>query len=266
MPEVKWLTAFLDVPGAVHAATVGFWTAATGSTLSPVRGDHGQFATVVPADGDAYLRIQRIDDGAAGCHLDVHVDDVAAAQREAVALGATVTATLADGFQILSSPGGSTFCVVAHHGESVRPRPPEVRVDRRNGTSCTALVDQLCLDVGADRFDDECTFWSTFTGWELRPSLPEFRSLLRPAGQPLRLLIQRLDDPPAAGAGRAHLDLSCADVAAAAEVHQVLGASVEKVNPYWTTMVDPAGLRYCLTARNPVTGLIDPSFRPVPAR
>ncbi|MFT4215620.1 MAG: hypothetical protein QM619_00310 [Micropruina sp.] len=38
----------------------------TGFRLSPLRGDHEEFATLVPPERDDYLRVQRID-GPRGC-------------------------------------------------------------------------------------------------------------------------------------------------------------------------------------------------------
>ena len=54
---VRWLTAFLDRPAATIDAATAFWRTVTGSTLSTPRGEHRQFATLLPPDGDAYLRV-----------------------------------------------------------------------------------------------------------------------------------------------------------------------------------------------------------------
>ena len=74
---IGWLTAFVDRDGVTFNEAVRFWLAATGSTLSTPRGDHTEFATLVPFDGDAYLRVQRVDVGG-GSHMDLHVDNVEA--------------------------------------------------------------------------------------------------------------------------------------------------------------------------------------------
>jgi hypothetical protein len=37
--------------------------------------------------------------------------------------------------------------------------------------------------------------------------------------------------------------------------HQTLGAVLIRRTLYWATMRDPAGREYCLTARNPDTGV-----------
>jgi hypothetical protein len=77
-----------------------------------------------------------------------------------------------------------------------------------------SLLDQICLDIPPQVFADECTFWAALTDWELRAgSRQEFAYLARPAGMPLRLLLQRLDDDRTDSA-RAHLDLATSDVAA----------------------------------------------------
>ncbi len=78
---IGWLTAFVDRDGVTFNEAVRFWLAATGSTLSTPRGDHTEFATLVPFDGDAYLRVQRVDVGG-GSHLDLHVRQCRGIRRE----------------------------------------------------------------------------------------------------------------------------------------------------------------------------------------
>lgn len=234
-----WLTAFLDLPAAQFERGVTFWLAVTGTTLSPVRGEGGEFATLVPADGDAFLRVQRLGDGPARVHLDVH-----RAGQE---------------FAIRRSSGGFVFCEVAE-GESVRPRPvawpgSPAGAPGDQVAGHTSLVDQVCLDIPAGRFDEECAFWAGQTGWELRDgSRPEFRVLVRPAGMPLRILLQRVDDPD--GPVRAHFDMATTDRDAEVRRHIGLGAALVGNGPRWTVLRDPAGLPYCVTDRDPATGLL----------
>jgi hypothetical protein len=64
---IQWVTGFLDFPAPVFEAGRHFWLGVTGYTPSPPGAD---FATLVPGEGDAYLRVQRTYDGAAGCHLE----------------------------------------------------------------------------------------------------------------------------------------------------------------------------------------------------
>ena len=80
---VRWLTVFLDFPAGSFGAGVAFWREVTGSGLSPLRGAAGEFATLLPADGDAYLRVQRVAGGSGGHHLDLHVDPALASVEQA---------------------------------------------------------------------------------------------------------------------------------------------------------------------------------------
>lgn len=227
---VRWMTGFLDTPSPGSAEA--FWQAVTGSGLSARRGPGGEFATLVPAGGDAYLRVQVVGDGPARAHLDLHVEDVPAQARRAVTLGAAVVLDEGD-LVVLRSPAGLLFCLVAWQGEAVRPA---------GGRS---LVDQMCLDVPVGGFDAEADFWAALTGWQRRPgSLPEFDFLVRPDGMPLRLLLQRVDAAPGM-----HLDLACTDRAAEVAWHVSLGATVVAAYGRWTTLRDPAGRVYCVTDR-----------------
>jgi Glyoxalase-like domain len=250
--QVRWLTAFIDRPATTFEVATRFWLAATGTTLSAARGATGQFATLLPSPGDAFLRVQRVDDGRGGCHLDVHVDDVATATGEAVALGALIDDESAT-HTFLRSPAGLRWCLVSHRGEVVRPLPTPLRTGDRT------IVDQLCIDIPADRFDEESAFWTALSGWQHHTTpRDEFSVLTRPDGMPLRLLLQRLGVDDARIEADAHLDLACDNVEAAIAAHEQLGARVTHRNPIWTAMADPSGLPYCLTSRNPDTGLLWP--------
>jgi hypothetical protein len=246
---IRWLTAFLDFPAASFETGRAFWQGVTGYESSPPRGPRGDFATLVPGSGDAFLRVQRIYDGPSRCHLDVHADDVDETARRAADLGAR--ASFAEpGLVVFRSPGGLPWCVVGHEGETGRPPP------RRWPGGQRSLVDQFCLDIPADPYDTECAFWAALTGWERREgSSPEFGHLVRPGGMPLRLLLQRTGDEPGLPV-RAHVDLACDDVPAERRRHESLGAAQIRATPDWTTMRDPAGLEYCVTRRDPDTGTL----------
>ena len=223
----SWVSAFLDLAPAAWECGIAFWAQASGTSVSPLRGDDREFGSLLPASGDDHLRVQRLAEGESRVHLDLHVDDPVA----------------------LDSPGGLPFCFVAHRAE-VRSRP----VTWPGGH--TSLVDQVCLDIGPDRFEDEVSFWTGLTGWERGTSAVSgsFVPLVRPVGQPLRFLLQRTDDPrPRTGA---HLDLATTDRAAETERHVALGAVVVASYPLWTVLRDPAGLAYCLTDRDPETGVL----------
>ncbi len=69
-PSPAWLQVFLDVPRDDLEDAVAFWSAVTGWTPSERRGEDGQFLTLLPAAGSAYLKVQAVD-GPAGVHLDL---------------------------------------------------------------------------------------------------------------------------------------------------------------------------------------------------
>lgn len=226
--STAWITAFVDVPASRHAATASFWAGVTGSTLSRSRGADGEFATFLPPDGDAYLRIQRVRSGQAGIHLDLHEPD-----RD-----------LVPG----RSPGGLPFCL--NEGESgTRPLP------RIWAEGQASLVDQVCIDVPPESYEAECAFWQESTGWELAPTSAAYmRQLVRPDGIPLRILLQRLDE--GTGPVCAHLDLATTDRGKETERHRQLGARVQSTHQRWTVLQDPGGSPYCITDRDPYTGLL----------
>jgi hypothetical protein len=211
--------------------------------LSPRRGPDGAFATLLPADGDAYLRVQVVASPPPRAHVDLHVVDVRAAAYAAAGLGALVLAE-EDGLVVLRSPAGIAFCLVRWDGEAVRPAP----VTWSGGQ--TSVVDQLCLDVPPALFEAEAGFWGGLTGWARRSTdLPEFDYLERAPGMPLRLLLQRIGSGPAG----VHVDFACDDVDAEVARHVGLGAQVvRRVPGDWTTLVDPVGRAYCVTGRSPV--------------
>lgn len=242
--EIRWLTAFIDMPADRFDAGTSFWRDITGSDISEPRGEHDQFATMIPPGGDAYLRVQRVGDDQARVHLDLHVDSIPEAKETAIGLGARLVTDL--GWLIMASPAGLPFCFVADNGESTRT-PPQFEPPR--------LLDQLSIDVPAEHFDSEGRFWARLTGWELSPGRLEFVRLSTPSQLPYRILLQCLGDDDPDSTARAHLDIACGDnIDSIAAEHERLGAKNLGRRHYWVTMQDPAGLPYCLTPRDPATG------------
>jgi Glyoxalase-like domain len=250
--SIRWLTVFLDVPADASDSTAAFWADVTGSMLSSWRGEKDEFATLIPPNGDAYLRVQRVNNRTGGCHVDLHVDVDAEPLDEvgsrAESLGAGLQ-SWEDDLIVLTSPGGLAFCLVPWNQEAIVPGP--ISFDGAGASR----ADQVCLDIPPARFDEECSFWSALTGWAVGPgALPEFRYLRHPDGVPARPLLQwrsraRRSDPVTA-----HLDFACDDPAGVAIRHTTAGARVVATFPGWITMADPAGRTYCLTGRNPETG------------
>ena len=230
---------FLDTPQADAVRSWTYWADVTGSHVSAVRGEHGQFATLLPALGDAWLKVQAVDDGPGGVHLDIDTDDRAAFVARALELGATVRSTYHD-VVVLRSPGGIVFCATVGGSGRVH-RDVEARAD------------QACLDIPPSQFADEVAFWRDLTGWTASEIShdDEFVSLRRPADMPVRILLQRRDDETPASA---HVDFATEDRAAETERHVRAGGEVVSVHTQWTVMRDPVGRIYCLTDRDPATG------------
>lgn len=245
---IRWLTAVLEVPVGDLEAALRFWNAVTAARAMPSEGSSGESVTLTPDAGDAYLRIEG-GTTSGGCRLEVHTDDPERMAETAVGHGARHE-SMAPGFVALQSPSGLHFDVVVWDGRHRRPSPRSWPDGQRS------LLDQLCIDIPTDAFDAECDFWAALTGWEHRAGgAAEFRYLPRPAGMPLRLLLQRLDDP-SRGSARAHLDLACSDTTAECRRHQTLGAAVQYRGRVWTTLRDPASIAYCITSRDPETGTL----------
>jgi glyoxalase superfamily protein len=182
---IVWAYAFIDRPMPRLDVASAFWTVVTDTTLSPRRGEHDEFATLVPAHGDPYLKIQGVH-GVGGAHIDLSTDDVHALRGDAEALGATTVAAHAN-WHVLRSPGGQLFCTVSFDGGVQRPGI----VAAPNGAR--SRLDQICIDVTAASFDAEIAFWTALTGWPSRPSdRPEFHIVRPPASIPVGILIQRL--------------------------------------------------------------------------
>lgn len=245
MTGIHWTYAFIDRPADRLDRALAFWTAVTGTELSKLRGERDEFVTLVPqAAADACVKVQGVDSGTGGAHLDFSVADVAEFVESARRSGAEVAA-LHDGWAVLRSPTGQLFCAVPWHGESVRP--PVVAGSR---------LDQVCLDIAPSMYDAETAFWAVLTGWNVLPgALSQFRALQPPPGLPIRVLLQRVDDERPA---TAHLDLACSDRKAVRIRHEGIGATFVADGTHWTVMRDPAGGTYCLTGRDPETGRLRP--------
>lgn len=239
--RVRWVWVFLDLPDRGLGEGVEFWRRVTGTKVSAWRGDHAEFATPLPGEGDSWVKVQRVA-GPGGVHVDLDVDvPLPRARDEAVDLGAVVVSELPD-VVVCRSPGGQAFCLCS--GPAGRR---QVRAGR------ASLLDQVCLDIPPSRYAAEVAFWSALTGWAIEEDdSPEFERLAWPRELPVRFLLQRLDDDH--GPVRAHVDLACADRDAEARRHEALGASVVGPGRGWVVLRDPLGMTYCCTGRDPLTG------------
>ena len=235
-----WMSAFLDVPAADFDASVAFWSAVSGHASSARRGADEEFVTLVPPEGDDHLRMQRVGDGAPRIHLDLHVPDPRVAADRAATLGAIEVAD--QGYVVMHSPGGLTFCLVSHPASVSAP-------PARWPGGIRSVIDQVCLDIPRDRFEDESGFWESLLAWpRAGSSYAEFERLVRPEGQALRVLLQRVGDEDPV---RAHLDLATTLRDREVLRHVGLGARVVDEHDAWTVLADPSGMAYCLTDRSP---------------
>jgi hypothetical protein len=236
-----WAQVVLDFPGDRPA--VAFWAGVLGAELGPPWSGHPELRTFEPAVGDGYVHAQEVEERAR-VHVDFEVDDVAVETARLAALGALPVRTT-DVWQTLRSPGGLLFCLVARtpHGDRPEPVGP---IGRR-----IRLV-QICIDAPAALADREADFWRTATGWRFRPSDDGFIGKLFPApGSPIQLLLQRLGPEDDGVAVRAHIDLGCDDLDAAAELMVSLGAERLWDGDGWITLRDPAGMTFCVTRNSP---------------
>ena len=103
-----WIQVFLDTPADAFEEAVAFWSAVTGWTPTARRGEDGQFLTLLPPAGAAYVKLQAVD-APAGVHLDLDSADRPAMATRARDLGATAAWTYQD-VEVMRSPGGLVFC------------------------------------------------------------------------------------------------------------------------------------------------------------
>lgn len=234
-----WLTVFLDFPASEFDAGVAFWRDGTGYALSPPRGDLAEFASLAPAVGDPFLKVQRLGDGPTRLHLDLHVADPWASAEAAEANGAVLVAESPHGHFVLRSPAGFTFCLVAHPAGSV---PAAVAWPDGH----RSRVSRFCLDVPRKRYAAEVEFFQRLLGgWWLEVEQPE--TALYPAGDgPLDV---RLQPAELATEVTSHLHIVTDDRTAEVERLVELGA-IERASRSSKSILEvPGGTALCVVAR-----------------
>lgn len=100
--------AVIDVPAGDFADEVSFWDAATGRRMREL--DSPEFHGARLGDSSALI-VQRLDDGSARVHLDIHTDDLAAEVARLAELGASELRRH-DQWVVMTDPAGLEFCVV----------------------------------------------------------------------------------------------------------------------------------------------------------
>ena len=247
-----WLTAFLDLAGG-GVPTAARQVLARGhrvrrchrheaSTASSPRWSPRPATTICGCSGST--------SGPARIHLDLHVADPrAAADRAVVASARSRGGARPTGTSCSRSPGGLTFCFVAHPAARCgRPRRRGRRVTGRWSTRCASTCRGALYDV-------EAAFWAAVLEAEPERAAAPAGVLLaaaRPAAGARRAAAAA---GPRGRARWAHTS-TWAPATAPAEVarHVALGAELVVAEEFWTVLRDPAGLTYCITDRDPRTG------------
>lgn len=233
----RWLTAFIDFPASEFDAGTQFWLAATGYGLSTPRGEQSEFATLVPPDGDDYLRVQRLGDGPTRLHLDVHVDDPWTVAEQAEAAGATLVDSSQHSYVVLRSPAGIVFCLVTQRlaGVPAASGWPGGHDSR---------VDEVVFDIPGADLAAELAFWKALAGGSWRAVDGDYPFEARsPDAWALRL---RLQPAAIAKAPVGHLHLRTADRAAEVARLVAAGAVVTAVRAGWTVLSAPGGMSLCV--------------------
>jgi hypothetical protein len=104
----------IDVPCADHDRELAFWSGATGMSLIQFD-NHPEYHGAELPGHELGLLIQRLDDGPARVHLDIHTDDTAAEIARLEKLGAELVQRV-HAWWIMRDPAGLLFCVI--------PEPP----------------------------------------------------------------------------------------------------------------------------------------------
>ena len=241
MTELAWTHVFIDVPADDVGTAQRFWAAVTGWSVGEPWAGHPEFTSLIPADGDPYVHVQRIG-GPPRIHIDFAVDRVEPTADRLTTLGAGVGERMPQ-WQVMASPGGLPFCL-AEEAHPHRP-PPAARWPAGH----RSRLGQVCIDAPRAVSAQEYAFWQAVTGWHTRPSEhPAFHGkLYPPAGGTAQLLLQRLGDDDTGQRTRAHIDLVTDDVDA--EVRRVVAAGASVLGPGegWVALEDPVGLSFCVT-------------------
>jgi hypothetical protein len=100
----------IDVPPADHDRELAFWSAAAGQPLTQFD-RHPEYHGAALHGQEFWLLTQRLDDGQARVHLDIHTDDLAAEVLRLQNLGAELVQQV-HSWQVLRDPAGLLFCVI----------------------------------------------------------------------------------------------------------------------------------------------------------
>jgi Glyoxalase-like domain len=100
----------VDVPPAEHDRELAFWQEASGQPLGPLPGGPEYHGASLPGQELALL-VQRLGEGPARVHVDIHTDDLEAEVTRLERLGAQRVERMAH-WWIMRDPAGLPFCVL----------------------------------------------------------------------------------------------------------------------------------------------------------
>jgi hypothetical protein len=100
----------IDVPPGDHDRELAFWDAAVGEPLTQGVRYPEYHGAMLPGQ-DVGLLIQRLGEGEARVHVDIHTDDLPAEVARLEKLGAE-RAGQAHSWQLMRDPAGLVFCVI----------------------------------------------------------------------------------------------------------------------------------------------------------
>lgn len=102
--------AVIDVPAADHQKELAFWQSVSGLPLKQGTRFPEYHGAELPGQQFGLL-VQRLGEGPARVHLDVHTDDLAAEVARLERLGAERVAMVGP-WWVMRDPAGMPFCVV----------------------------------------------------------------------------------------------------------------------------------------------------------
>lgn len=102
-------TVVLDLPASDHDRGLAFWEAAVGTSLPPLK--YAEYHGGRLHGQDFMLLVQRLDEGAARVHVDIHTDNLDAEVQRLERLGAQ-RVHRAHSWWVMRDPAGLLFCVI----------------------------------------------------------------------------------------------------------------------------------------------------------
>ncbi len=99
----------IDIPADDHDREVSFWEAALGQPLPAF--DYPEYHGAALHGQDFCLLTQRLGEGTARVHLDIHTDDLDAEVARLEQLGASRVQRV-HSWQVMRDPAGLLFCVL----------------------------------------------------------------------------------------------------------------------------------------------------------